>query len=102
MLEPFVDRARHGDREAFGALAQMAGDRCMAIAYRILRDVGLAVDGAAFWFQTNEHHRIYAIPTGADTIIAVTWGNDFGGAGEEFLNEMNAATDDIVRSMDFE
>jgi hypothetical protein len=60
------------------------------------------VDGAAFWFQTNEHHRIYAIPTGADTIIAVTWGNDIGGAGEEFLDEMNAATDDIVESMVFE
>ena len=44
VLEPFVDRARHGDREAFGALTQMAGDRCMAIAYRILRDVGLAED----------------------------------------------------------
>lgn len=61
-----------------------------------------SVDGGTFWFQANEHHRIYAIPTGDDTILAVTWGNDFGGAGEEFLDEMNIATDDIVRSMDFE
>jgi RNA polymerase sigma-70 factor (ECF subfamily) len=44
VLEEFVDRARHGDREAFGALTQMVGDRCMAIAYRILRDVSLAED----------------------------------------------------------
>ncbi len=60
------------------------------------------VDGAAFWFQANEHHRIYAIPSDDDTIIAVTWGNESGGAGEEFLAEMNAATDDIVESMVFE
>jgi RNA polymerase sigma factor (sigma-70 family) len=37
-----VDRARQGDDEAFGALARIVGDRCMAIAYRILRDVDLA------------------------------------------------------------
>ena len=44
MLTPVVDRARQGDREAFGALTQAAGDRCMAIAFRILRDVSLAED----------------------------------------------------------
>jgi RNA polymerase sigma-70 factor (ECF subfamily) len=37
-----VDQAKHGDREAFDALARLTGDRCMAIAYRILRDFDLA------------------------------------------------------------
>jgi RNA polymerase sigma-70 factor (ECF subfamily) len=44
VLTPVVNRARQGDREAFGALTQAAGDRCMAIAFRILRDVSLAED----------------------------------------------------------
>jgi RNA polymerase sigma-70 factor (ECF subfamily) len=39
-----VDQAKRGDEEAFDALARMVGDRCMAIAYRILRDVDLAED----------------------------------------------------------
>ena len=44
MLRPLVDRAKQGDEEAFGALARTVGDRCMAIAYRILRDADLAED----------------------------------------------------------
>ena len=44
MLRALVERARQGDEEAFGALARAVGDRCMAIAYRILRDVDLAED----------------------------------------------------------
>jgi RNA polymerase sigma factor (sigma-70 family) len=39
-----VDRAKRGDEEAFDALARTVGDRCMAIATRILRDVDLAED----------------------------------------------------------
>jgi RNA polymerase sigma-70 factor (ECF subfamily) len=39
-----VDRAKQGDAEAFDALARTVGDRCMAIAYRILRDADLADD----------------------------------------------------------
>ena len=39
-----VDRAGRGDSEAFDALARSVGDRCMAIAVRILRDVDLADD----------------------------------------------------------
>jgi RNA polymerase sigma factor (sigma-70 family) len=39
-----VERAKHGDEEAFDALARTVGDRCMAIAYRILRDADLAED----------------------------------------------------------
>jgi RNA polymerase sigma factor (sigma-70 family) len=39
-----VDQAKRGDEEAFDALARMVGDRCMAIACRILRDSHLAED----------------------------------------------------------
>jgi len=39
-----VEQARHGDVEAFDALARTVGDRCMAIAVRILRDADLAAD----------------------------------------------------------
>jgi len=39
-----VERARAGDEEAFASLARGAGDRLLAIAYRILRDLGLAED----------------------------------------------------------
>lgn len=44
VLATLVDRAQQGDKEAFGTLAQLVGDRCMAIAYRILRDTDLAAD----------------------------------------------------------
>ena len=44
MHRALVDQAQHGDVEAFDALARQVGDRCMAIAYRILRDVDLADD----------------------------------------------------------
>jgi RNA polymerase sigma-70 factor, ECF subfamily len=39
-----VHRAQRGDAEAFDALARLVGDRCMAIAVRILRDADLADD----------------------------------------------------------
>jgi RNA polymerase sigma factor (sigma-70 family) len=39
-----VGQAQRGDREAFDELARMAGDRCMAIAFRILRDFDHADD----------------------------------------------------------
>ena len=44
MQAALVDQARRGDREAFDSLARMVGDRCMAIAVRILRDSDLAED----------------------------------------------------------
>lgn len=46
MQRALVDRAKRGDEEAFDALARVVGDRCMAIAYRILRDADLAEDAA--------------------------------------------------------
>jgi RNA polymerase sigma-70 factor (ECF subfamily) len=39
-----VERARAGDEEAFASLARAAGDRLLSIAFRILRDLGLAED----------------------------------------------------------
>ncbi len=44
MQGALVEMARTGDEEAFGALVRAAGDRLMAIAFRILRDTGLAED----------------------------------------------------------
>jgi RNA polymerase sigma-70 factor (ECF subfamily) len=39
-----VERARQGDREAFAVLVHQVSDSLYAIAYRILRDTGLAED----------------------------------------------------------
>jgi len=39
-----VEQAQRGDRDAFAILARSHSDRLMAIAYRILRDVGRAED----------------------------------------------------------
>lgn len=44
MQAELVDRARHGDREAFGVLAGGAVDRLYATARLILRDTELAQD----------------------------------------------------------
>ena len=44
MQAELVDRARHGDREAFGVLAGGAVDRLYGIARSILRDAELAED----------------------------------------------------------
>ena len=44
MVATLVEQARAGDEEAFASLARGAGDRLLAIAYRILRDLGLAED----------------------------------------------------------
>lgn len=50
MLRSAIEAAREGDEEAFGALVRVAGDRCMAIAYRILRDADLAEDAVQATF----------------------------------------------------
>ena len=44
MHAALVAQAKQGDREAFDSLARLTGDRCMAIAFRILRDFDLADD----------------------------------------------------------
>ncbi len=44
MERDIVEQAQRGDREAFAILARTHADRLMAIAQRILRDVGRAED----------------------------------------------------------
>ena len=44
MQEELVRQAQRGDAEAFDALARTVGDRCLAVAVRILRDADLAED----------------------------------------------------------
>ena len=39
-----VELAQGGDQDAFDALVRITGDRCLGIAFRILRDVDLAED----------------------------------------------------------
>src|SRR5262245_29778947 len=44
MDQQLIDRAKHGDRDAFTALVVGMGDRLYSVAYRILRDAGRAED----------------------------------------------------------
>jgi len=44
MQAELVQRARHGDKEAFASLVALSADRCFALAYRILRDHHRAQD----------------------------------------------------------
>ena len=44
MQDRLVEQAQRGDAEAFDSLARLVGDRCLAIAVRILRDIDLAED----------------------------------------------------------
>jgi RNA polymerase sigma-70 factor, ECF subfamily len=55
-----VERARDGDDVAFEELVDLDGDRCYAIAYRILRDVELAQDAVqqAFLLAWRELPRL--------------------------------------------
>jgi RNA polymerase sigma-70 factor (ECF subfamily) len=55
-----VERAQQGDDVAFGELVDLDGDRCYAIAYRILRDVPRAQDAVqqAFLLAWRELPRL--------------------------------------------
>jgi RNA polymerase sigma-70 factor (ECF subfamily) len=55
-----VERAREGDESAFADLVDLDGDRCYAIAYRILRDVERAQDAVqqAFLLAWRELPRL--------------------------------------------
>ena len=44
MQNALVEQTQRGDAEAFDSLARIVGDRCLAIAVRILRDHDLAED----------------------------------------------------------
>lgn len=76
-------------------------------------DVGLSAtcwDGSSngpgpstsIFFSAMEHHRVYAVPTGQDTIVIFTWGAGYGGEGEGRLSALNTWTDQLVASMRFE
>ena len=60
MRTALVRRARDGDEDAFTRLVDMDGDRCYAIAYRILRDVDRAKDAVqqAFLLAWRELPRL--------------------------------------------
>jgi hypothetical protein len=50
------------------------------------------------WFGANEMHRIYAIPTGTDTILVFTWN-----LGRELEQaRLNEITDRFVERLTFE
>ncbi|HSS36735.1 MAG TPA: hypothetical protein VLR93_10720 [Patescibacteria group bacterium] len=55
---------------------------------------GDQVAGAAIYMSAREHHRLYAIPTGTDTILVVTW-------PDSDENALDIATDQLVTSMTF-
>lgn len=55
----------------------------------------------AAWFNPGEHHRVYAVPTGTDTILITTWGAGYQGEGEELLPQLNSWTDAFVRALHF-
>jgi RNA polymerase sigma-70 factor (ECF subfamily) len=60
MRTDLVERARQGDEDAFTQLVDLSGDRCYAIAYRILRDVDRAKDAVqqAFLLAWRELPRL--------------------------------------------
>ncbi len=60
MRTRMVERARDGDDVAFAGLVDLEGDRCYAIAYRILRDVERAQDAVqqAFLLAWRELPRL--------------------------------------------
>ena len=60
MRRGLVERAREGDDVAFEQLVDLDGDRCYAIAYRILRDVERAQDAVqqAFLIAWRELPRL--------------------------------------------
>jgi RNA polymerase sigma-70 factor (ECF subfamily) len=60
MRTALVQRARDGDEDAFTQLVDMDGDRCYAIAYRILRDLDRSKDAVqqAFLLAWRELPRL--------------------------------------------
>jgi hypothetical protein len=64
--------------------------------------------GCAQWHDTaisvnpGEHHRIYAIPAPHGTVIVITWGRGYGGDGDDVLQTLNPAANDLVSSLRFD
>jgi hypothetical protein len=77
-----------------------------ALRWDVFGPVGVCdrtADQPAPWFGAGERHRIYAVPTGSDTILVMTLGINWsnGPDNERYLDEVNAATDELVQSMKF-
>jgi hypothetical protein len=53
----------------------------------------------AIAFSAGEHHRLYEVQIGNDTILVATWGAGYGGEGDEVLDQLNPLTDELVQSM---
>jgi RNA polymerase sigma-70 factor (ECF subfamily) len=60
MDRELIDRARAGDTDAFEALLVASGDRLLALAFRIMRDLDLAEDAvqAAYVRAWRDLHRL--------------------------------------------
>jgi len=63
--EGLVQQAQRGDTEAFDSLARLAGDRCLAIAVRILRDIDLAEDAVQAALPDRRLSRVSGVPSSA-------------------------------------
>lgn len=80
----------------------MTADGRTALAWNVgLGGECLAGEGTVS-FSHGEHHRVYAVPSGEDTVLVFTWGRGYNGEGEDVLPALNAITDDLVRSMSFD
>ena len=57
------------------------------------------------WFSAGERHRVFAIPVVTPrsqltrTLIAFTWGNGYGGEGDEVLQQLNPMANALVQSI---
>ena len=52
----------------------------------------------AIVFSTGEHHRLYEVQVGSDTMLVATWGRGYQGEGDNVLDSLNPLTDELVRS----
>ena len=50
-------------------------------------------------FSAGEHHRLYEVQVGNDTILVRHLGAGYGGEGDEVLDQLYSLTDDLVRSI---
>ena len=103
MQDELVDQAQRGDAEAFDALARMVGDRCLAIAVRILRDIDLAEDAvqAALSGRNGEFGTAYRIRTGGLRLErAVSWASRRMRPGSRAPRERRIIPNDRARALD--
>jgi hypothetical protein len=58
--------------------------------------------GTVIGLNAGEHHRIYAIQAPHGTIVAITWGSGYDGNGDDQLQWLNPAANDLVASLRFD